>query len=213
MRELLIISYVYDFLSMVFEEDKLKDSISEVILFGSVAKNEYDNESDIDIFFNIKEEKETKKIEESLKKIQKSFEIKASKTWELKNIKFPISIMVGALEDETWKDLREEIISSGIVLYGRYKVLPENLNHYFIISYSLNGLSNKKKMKAIRQLYGYRIKKAKKIYEQPGILSSYKGKKLSSNVILIPGESLKEAKKFLQSHKIPYKIYESWIRV
>lgn len=213
MKESLITPYIYDFLSMVFEEDKLKDSISDVILFGSVAKNEYDDESDIDIFFNIKDEKETKKIEESLKKIQKSFEVKASKTWDLKNIKFPISILVGVLEDEAWKGLREEIISSGIVLYGRYKVLPENLNHYFIINYSLNELSNKKKMKAIRQLYGYRIKKGKKTYEQPGILSSYNGKKLSNNVILIPGESLKEAKKFFQSHKIPYKIHESWIRI
>ena len=119
-----IIAYVYDFLSMVFE-DEVKEKIKEVILFGSVAKGTFDKKSDIDLFFNIKEKKDEKEIEEKLKSILKSFEVKSEKTWALKNIKLPISFIAGNLEDKTWKNIKEEIISSGILLYGEYKENPE----------------------------------------------------------------------------------------
>ena len=79
-----ILAYVYDFLSMVFE-DEIKGKIKEVILFGSVAKGTFDKKSDIDLFFNVKEKKDEKEIEEKLRSILKSFEIKSEKTWDLKN--------------------------------------------------------------------------------------------------------------------------------
>ena len=52
------------------------------------------------------EEKSEKLIREALK----SFQIKAEKTWALKKIKFPISILVGNLEEEKWKNVKKEII-------------------------------------------------------------------------------------------------------
>jgi len=104
-----------------FDDEKIK----EVILFGSVAKGTFDKKSDIDLFFNIKEKKDEKEIEEKLKSILKSFEVKSEKTWALKNIKLPISFIAGNLEDKTWKNIKEEIISSGILLYGEYKENPE----------------------------------------------------------------------------------------
>ena len=51
-----------------------KIDINEIILFGSVAREEASKESDIDLFFNVKtKEDETKKIiNEELKKFYKS---------------------------------------------------------------------------------------------------------------------------------------------
>ena len=49
-----IFAYIYDLLSMVFEDEPLKEKITSVILFGSVAKKSYDKKSDIDLFFDIK---------------------------------------------------------------------------------------------------------------------------------------------------------------
>src|SRR3989344_8178350 len=121
-----IIAYTYDFLSMVFENE-VKENIKEVILFGSAAKNSFDKKSDIDLFFNVKGNE--KEVEEKLRKILKSFEVKVEKTWALKKIEFPINFIVGSLENETWKAIRGEIISSGILLYGQYKEMPENLTH------------------------------------------------------------------------------------
>ncbi len=45
--------YIYDFLSLLSEDDKLKSKIKRIILFGSVARGEADEESDIDIFIDL----------------------------------------------------------------------------------------------------------------------------------------------------------------
>lgn len=206
-----IIAYIYDFLSMIFEE-KIIEEINEIILFGSAAKGTYDNKSDIDLFFNVKNIKEIKKIEENLRKILKSFEIKAEKIWALKKIHFPINFIVGSLEDKTWEGLRDEIASSGVLLYGRYKEMPSEIQHYFLIYYSLENLKRKNKMKFIRGAFGYALQKGKKNYVQSGLIEKIKGLKLASNVMLIPSNEILKIKSLLKKHKIKYKILETWIR-
>lgn len=209
MKEL---AYIYDFLSMVFENGVGK-KIKEIMLFGSVAKGSYDKKSDIDLFFNVKDKNEEKEIEEKLKAILKSFEVKAEKTWALKKIKFPINFIVGSLEDETWKNLRDEIISSGLMLYGKYKEIPENLRQNYLFYYSLNNLSRKNKMKFIRKMFGYSLKRGRKIYEQGGLIKEINGFKLGSNAILIPSQEVLKIKKLFKDFKVSYKIIESWVRM
>ena len=207
-----IIAYVYDFLSMVFERG-LGEKIEEIILFGSVAKKSFDKKSDIDLFFNVKDKKDSKEAEESLKSVLKSFEVKAEKTWGLKKVKLPISFIVGSLEDEVWKELRDEIISSGVLLYGHYKEMPEKLNHNYLFYYSLSNLKRNDKMKFIRKMFGYSLKKEKKEYAQEGFLAGIKGVKLGSNAILAPSQEVLKIKKMFNEFKISYKIIESWVRM
>ena len=206
------LSYVYDFISMIWDDENLKKDIKSIILFGSVAKGVYDNKSDIDLFFDIKNRVNVKGFEKRLKLILKSFEIKAENTWNLKGIKFPLNFIVGSLEDETWKNLREEIISSGIMLYGSFKEIPDNLKHYFLFFYSLRNLDRKGKMKFIRKFLGYNIKKNKKEYPQKGLLEQIGGTKLGPNVILISSESILDVKNILNKFRIKYKIKEIWER-
>ena len=206
------IAYIYDFLSMVFESLGT-DKIREVILFGSVAKGSQDKKSDIDLFFNVKNKNEEKEIEEKLKSLLKSFEVKAEKTWALKKIKFPINFIVGSLEDETWKNLRDEIASSGLMLYGQYKEMPENLSQNYIFYYSLSNLPRKNKMKFIRKMFGYGLKRGRKIYEQGGLIKEINGFKLGSNAILVPSQEVLKIKKLFRDFKISYKIIEGWVRV
>ena len=207
-----VLSYVYDFISMVWDDESLKDDIKSVILFGSIAKGAYDKKSDIDLFFDIKNRVNVKDFEKKLKLILKSFEIKAENTWNLKGIKFPINFIVGSLEDETWKNLREEIISSGIMLYGAFKEIPDNLKHYFLFYYSLQNLDRKDKMKFIRKFFGYNLRKNKKEYTQKGLLEQIGGTKLGSNVILASSEYILDIKNILNKFRIKYKIKEIWVR-
>lgn len=208
-----IIAYIYDFLSMISEDKEISDEIKEIILYGSVAKNTYDKKSDIDLFFNIKNKDKSKKIEEELKKVLKSFEIKADKTWGLKGVSLPISLIAGSLDDDVWSGIKDEIASSGIVLYGDYKEMPEKTKHYILFYYSLNNLKRKEKMKFIRNVFGYSIIKNKKEYKQKGLIENFGGLKLSSNVLLIPIEEIQKIKKLFNEYKIKYKLYETWIRI
>ena len=99
--------------------------MNEIILFGSVARGDFGKDSDIDLFFDVNndnQEEEIKKVlNNELVKFSKS---KIAETWSLMGIKNNISIKVGILNE--WK-LKRSIISEGIVLYGKYKELPNNL--------------------------------------------------------------------------------------
>ncbi len=136
MNQKLIIAYVYDFLSHIFEE---KISLKKVILFGSVARNEFDKNSDIDLFIEPKQKSKIKETEKKIKEIKKRFEYEKEHTWKLKNIDYPIKEIIGNLEDLTWKTLKEDIISNGIMLYGKYEELPKKIKHYTLINYSLKN--------------------------------------------------------------------------
>ena len=207
-----IIAYLYDFLSMVFEDSSMKDKIEEIIVFGSVAKGNSDKKSDIDLFFSVKNADESAEIERLVKHTQKSFEVKAEKTWWLKKIKLPMSIIVGSLKDKTWKTLKGEIISSGITLYSAYKEIPEKLNHNYLMYYSLTNLSRKNKMKFIRRVFGYSQRIVKKEYKQKGFLDEIGGLKLASNALLIPAQEVNKIKEIFKEFKIEYKIMEVWVR-
>lgn len=207
-----IIAYVYDFLSIVFESG-IEDKIKEIMLFGSVAKKSFDKKSDIDLFFNVRDKKDSKEVEDKLKIALKSFEIKAEKTWALKKIRLPINFIVGSLEDEAWKDLRDEIISSGILIYGQYKEIPENLKHNYLFYYSLSNLKRKDKMRIIRKMFGYTLIRGKKEYSQEGFLKAINGLKLASNTVLVPSQEVLKIKSLFKEFKINYKIIETWVRL
>src|SRR3989344_7782820 len=166
------IAYVYDFLSSVFEDEEVIKEINEVILFGSIAKKTSDKKSDIDLFFDIKHEEDAKIIEKKLSSILKSFEIKSEKTWKLKNVFYPINFIVGCLKEEKWSALKDEIASSGIILYSSYKEMPEKTTHYSLFYYSLSDIKRKDKMKFIREAFGYSLKKERKEYIQKGLLEN-----------------------------------------
>lgn len=208
-----LLSYIYDFLSTIYEDDLISDFVNEIILYGSVAKKTNDDESDIDLFFNIKDKTKIKEIEEKLRNRLKSFEVKAEKSWVLRGNVNPISFIVGILDDPIWKGLKDEIASSGIILYSNYKEMPGKTRHYHLFTYSLNNLDRKKKMKIIRKLYGYQIKKGKKLYVQKGIIDSINGQKLSSNSILIPIEDSLKIKKIFHENKVSYSVFEAWVRI
>ena len=207
-----LFSYIYDFLSMIFEYKDLNNEIENIFLYGSVAKGTSDDKSDIDLFFDIRDESNKGKITDNLKLVLKSFEVKADKTWGLKNIGLPINLIVGSLESEMWKGLKDEIISSGIVLYGDYREMPEGTNHSFLFYYSLQNLDRKNKMKFIRNFFGYGLKKGKKEYKQEGLLEKINGLKLGSNVVLVSSKDILKVKKIFSKFKIRYKIKEVWIR-
>lgn len=208
----MLISYIYDFLSLVFEDVNLKNIIHNVILFGSVARNEFDKYSDIDLFFDVKDISKEKEIESSLKTSLKSFETISLKKWRLKNVNYPINFIVGNLDNEKWSSLKADIISNGILLYGKYEKLPETIKHYALIYFSTKKMKKKDLMKLHRLLFGYKNIKNKKKYIHKGYIEKRSITKLNSNVLLCPLIELTELKKIFSKFKITINIIEIWTR-
>ena len=192
-----IVSFAINFTSFLVE----RVDLSQVILFGSVANNNFDKESDVDIF-----------VETNPKNEEKIFSIlslyKKSKDYEkfkLSGIGNEISIKCGHLKD--WKDLERSIISNGIVLYGAYKGRPEDLKHKILFLLSLEKIDRTKKIRIWRRLYGYKQKIGAKVYTSEGIIE----RKIGRGAFLVPIENSQKVIDYLRENKIKYQFFDVWM--
>lgn len=192
-----LVAYALSFTGFVLP----KIEIDEVILFGSVARNEADKDSDIDLFFNVKQGEE--RLKEILKKeLEKFYKTKTAEIWNLKGIKNQIKIEVGNLDK--WK-LKRSIISEGIVLYGKYRSMPEKVKEF--VQFNLKPIKNiSKRNRVLRKIFG----REEKGYSVKGEVEKANGKKLSATSFIIPAEKSRNIIKILNSEKVDYNFFEFW---
>ena len=181
-------------------ENKEKENIERIILFGSVAKEEARKESDIDLF--IESKKNTKKFEAKIKTIEEKFyKSREASLFKLKNISNTFNIKIGRLKE--WKELERSIASTGIILYGPYELreLPYGTRHFVIIYWEKIG---KNRGAFLNKLYGVKIKD--KFYE--GLLKRFSGRKLGKSCIMIPIVYKKDILRLIKEYKAEARIIE-----
>ena len=191
-----LISLAMNFSSFLVGQSEVKS----ILLFGSVAKDNFDDESDIDIFIEC-DKKDEKKMNNILELYKKTEEYEKFKLEGMKN---EISIKCGSLEE--WKGLKRSIISGGIVLYGSYNGTREKLNHKLLFLLNLEGISRNTKIKVWRSLYGYKQKVGKKVYISKGKVE----KKLGRGAFLVPIQDSQEVISYLKGKKIKYSLLDIW---
>lgn len=175
--------------------------VTSIILFGSVAKNTFDDESDIDIFIECDKRNE-KKIEQISDLYKKTEEYEK---FSLEGVKNEISLKSGDLND--WKDLKRSIISSGITLYGNHRETPDKLRHKILFLLNLEGISRADKIRVWRNLYGYKQKVGKKVYISKGKVE----KKLGRGAFLVPIQDSQDVIHYLRKYRIKYSLLDIWM--
>jgi len=201
MKQNNLIAYATSFVSFVLD-DAVSAKISRIILFGSVARGTFDEESDIDLFIDTKEDLESE-IKRTLYLFQNS---DIQKKWDLKGIKNDLSIKTGDLDK--WK-LKRDIITDGIILYSKFKEIPENAEYYLLITPSFKKFSKSQKVKIWRNLYGYKQKVGKKVYKTEGLLKKLNGKRVE-NGIIVKMSNKKHIVDFLNKKRVNYTVNEVW---
>ncbi|MAF36052.1 hypothetical protein CL622_02950 [archaeon] len=204
-----LLPYIYDFLSLAMQSPE-HGYISKIILFGSVATGAYDDESDIDLFIEMKDNSKKKQVDDMIEKTKKQFETINEKTWKLQGVENSFSCIVGKLEE--WEGLKEDILNVGIQLYGSFEQTPDDLDHYVLFSYKLKKVKQNKKMKLLRTLFGYTNVIGKKKYTQKGLVESVDGAKIGKNAILVPVKAIKEVRQIFISMKVTPQIRDVWVR-
>ena len=194
-----LIAYALDFTSFLI--DNLGREINQVILFGSVARGDFNKDSDIDL--SIDTDIKENKVRGLFSLFIKS---ERQRKWELKGIKHEISLKIGVLNE--WA-LKRSIILDGIVLYGKFSETPEKMEPYILLSLSFKGIKKSMKVKIWRKLYGYKQKVGRKIYETQGIVKELSGKRFEGNII-IPSRKRENIIDFLKKEKIKYSSSEIW---
>jgi predicted nucleotidyltransferase len=197
MKQNKLISLALNFASFLID----RIDVDSIILFGSVAQNNFDNESDIDIFIDTNK-KDEEKIKNFLELYKKTEEYEKFK---LDGINNEISLKIGKLNE--WKDLKRSIISGGIVLYGNYDGKPEKLNHKIIFILNVENMKRAEKIKAWRKVYGYNQKIGKKTYVFNGLAE----KKIGKGAFIIPAEKFKHLKDYLAKNKIKHSFFDVWV--
>ncbi len=192
-----LISFALNFASFLIS----RVEVSSIILFGSVAKNTFDEESDIDLFIET-DKKNEDKIKNMLELYKKT---KEHEKFRLEGIENEISVKCGSLNE--WKELKRSIILGGIVLYGSYEGRPEKLKHKLLFMLDVGNFNRAKKIKVWRKIYGYHQKVGKKTYH----LKGFAEKKLGRGVFLVSIENSQEILSYLLKNKIKYSFSDIWI--
>lgn len=193
-----LIAYAMEFVS--YSLSKVK-GINRVILHGSVARGDFDEKSDIDLFFDV-DEKLEKKIKATLESYYKTSRFRE---WKLKGVENPISIIVGSLDKKEWKDLKRAVINTGIVLYGRYKAEGEKIFQYVMLSFE-NIKPEKTRVVVYRALFGFGAGKER----YPGMVEKLGGARIGKGVIVMPTGKIDELRNYLKRKKVSMKVYDIW---
>ena len=197
-----LIAYAMSFISYLFDKD-ISKKVNRVILFGSVARGNFDEQSDIDLFIDSDDH-----ISEEFEKILSFFEkTETHRKWELKGLKQKVSLKVGNLDE--WKSLKRSIISDGILLYGKFEQTPEETKQYSLFELKFDKISRNKKVALWRRLYGHNQKVNKKIYSTKGKVYEFGGKRVDKGIV-VPAKKVIEAIDFLNKEKIKYTIRDIW---
>lgn len=190
------IALAMDFSSFLIEKVDT-DKIKNIILFGSVSRQEDSEESDIDLFIDLVND--DIKVEEEIKKILERFynSTKFRNYWKPLGIKNEINLSIGILEE--WK-LYSSVVANGITLYGKYKHDLKG-EHYTYFMWE-NIKPNSKRVIFNKQIFGY--SQGNRYYE--GMLDRYKGERLGKGCIVVPSEYTVVFHKLFKKNEITVKI-------
>ncbi len=192
-----------EFKEPIFEFVKQISELEELIsitLFGSVAKDEATEQSDIDFLIVV-----------SNMKIEKNIITIANGISDKYNKKFQVIVKTGKLEGLD-SSMIEDISKDGVLLYGlpiKVKQKDLELEPYLLAIYSLAELPQSEKMKFKRAFFGSEsVFKGKKKYRtvQEGLLKMCNGAKLGRGAIIFPSKH-KEIIRQLEYFKVKFKIF------
>jgi predicted nucleotidyltransferase len=179
-------------------------NIQAAVLYGSIAREDYDRRSDIDIMLIIDHENPaefTSTISKMITKLRPHREIRTVLT---------------NLQDYD-KDYYQNVFQEGRVLFGKVILAPENigLKPCMLISYDLSGKPNSLQVKISKMVHGYSSKKMidgkEKIYKYPNIEEKYGGKIVSKSALILSFPNGNRFKKELRQLKVPFKEIKIWM--
>src|SRR3989344_4025069 len=183
-------------------DTRVKDiNIKGVYLFGSVARGDFDRDSDVDLFIDIGENDE-ERINEIIKTSEKQFYKSDSyKKYGFLGIKNQIKALSGDLEK--W-ELKESVEKDGIILYSS-SVSKGLIKYFVVIIKPIKDVRGRNFV--MRALSGRKEKYYKK---SGGFLKEIGVEQLDSRVFLVPAEKINRILRLFSKQKVNYKLLAIW---
>lgn len=186
-------------LSEVVNAIKTVEGVVGIILFGSVARGDYGEGSDIDLLIIFRDENVMRRNEwEATRRIPSGVFAQS------------ICVCPSMLQAVNPVFLRS-VLEDGIILYMQHpfvlRLKSANTTPYLLISYTLESLSQGEKQKIDYKLFGRVV--GQRSYE--GVVKKYGGKRLGRGCFLIPKESSDYVLNLLKEYKLSYELMEVYL--
>lgn len=176
------------------------EDVKAVILYGSLARDEYTSRSDIDLFILTTRSETQDLIYNKIIEIENETGI---------NIQPTIRTLNELHKTDT--GLLQNIFQEGKILYLREPSdIPSAIllqqKPYLIYSFQISSLPQKDKARFNRQLYEQRRKE----YKYNGLLQEIDGRKLASGCIMIPYAHKERIEKFFRKFRVKFQQLKVW---
>ena len=206
-----LVSYAYDFVSYLILQPSIKKyPISRIILFGSVARNDYTKKSDIDMFIDMPNLGKINLLPREIEKIKTNFfESERMKKWSRLNIANNFNITAGKLKEKKWDDLRRSMQSHAVLIWAKFfDIAKKDLKSYALIKWKTGVKNINKRINTARKLYGYKQKG--RVYK--GLLEETNAQLIGKGVALVPTEHINMFRELFSNLNVEYNIVDVFIK-
>ncbi|MFQ5758277.1 MAG: nucleotidyltransferase family protein [Candidatus Bathyarchaeia archaeon] len=186
-------------LSEIVAVVKTVEGVVGVILFGSFARGEADEGSDVDLLVLFEDEGVMRRNE-----------------WEVTR-RMPADVFAQSIcvcpstLEEMNPVFLQAVLEEGVILYMRHPlVLRSHLastSPHLVVTYSLKGLSQREKQRGDYRLFGRTV--GKHHYDE--IVRELGGKRLGRGCFLIPKENAQTILDLLDKHNVKYELMDVYV--
>lgn len=186
-------------LSKIVAAVKDVEGVVGIILFGSFARGEADEGSDIDLLVLFEDEDLMRKGE-----------------WEVTRL-IPADVFAQSIcacpstLEEMNPVFLQSVLEEGVILYMRHPFALRSrltsISPHLVVTYSLRGLSQREKQKVDYRLFGRTVGEHR--YE--GIVEECGGKRLGRGCFLIPKENAQTILGLLDRHNVKYESMDVYV--
>ena len=185
-------------LNKIVEQIKDIEGVLAIVLFGSFARGDYDEGSDIDLLILFEDKANLNKGWDNI------IEITSKSDLFTQTITLTVDEFISS-------PLLHPVLREGKILYQRKDFNLNNLisfEPYVIVTYDLSTIHKSvDKVKFIHRLFGRKAGK----YSYKGILDSLGGFKVGRNAIMLPFKNLNGLTEFLDKNNVRYVLRYVWL--
>jgi predicted nucleotidyltransferase len=183
-----------------------RSAITAAVVFGSVARGEATEESDLDLLVIPRSGREDDVLE-TIRRVETDARVRIA------------AIVASPGLDELERQFLESILREGKVILGKMpKVdLRElDLEPVRLLAFDLRDLDHRAKVRFERELFGYvtrkKYKRKEYVRKVPGKISEWGGRRIGRGTVLVPERVVPEMERFLRSHKAKRILIPVWVQ-
>jgi predicted nucleotidyltransferase len=183
-------------------------AVRAVVLFGSAARGEATEASDIDLLVLPRSPRSTRIVLRAIERVEKMHKVRVSTL-----------ISHSASFSDIDRQLLESVVRQGQTLVGRLPRLGMrelDLEPVRLLALDLRGIDQPSKVRLERELFGYRSRRRYrgKVYASRtlGRLERLGGRRVGRGVVIVPERAVGEVDRLLRSHRARRVFVPAWIQ-